>query len=79
MKKTVWALAGLLALGALVAGCSGEKKEAAQSSDKKVVLKVGATPVPHAEILNEIDAILGKERFDLRLLNLRITSSRTSA
>lgn len=44
MKKTVWALAGLLALGALVAGCSGEKKEAAQSSDKKVVLKVGATP-----------------------------------
>ena len=45
MKKTVWALAGLLALGALVAGCSGEKKEAAQSSDKKVVLKVGATPV----------------------------------
>ena len=68
MKKTVWALAGLLALGALVAGCSGEKKEAAQSSDKKVVLKVGATPVPHAEILNEIKPLLAKDGIDLQII-----------
>lgn len=68
MKKTVWALAGLLALGALVAGCSGEKKEAAQSSDKKVVLKVGATPVPHAEILNEIKPLLAKDCIDLQII-----------
>lgn len=68
MKKTVWALAGLLALGALVAGCSGEKKEAAQSSDKKVVLKVGATPVPHAEILNEIKLLLAKDGIDLQII-----------
>lgn len=68
MKKTVWALAGLLALGALVAGCSGEKKEAAQSSDKKVVLKVGATPVPHAEILNEIKSLLAKDGIDLQII-----------
>ena len=67
-KKTVWALAGLLALGALVAGCSGEKKEAAQSSDKKVVLKVGATPVPHAEILNEIKPLLAKDGIDLQII-----------
>lgn len=68
MKKTVWALAGLLALGALVAGCSGEKKEAAQSSDEKVVLKVGATPVPHAEILNEIKPLLAKDGIDLQII-----------
>ena len=68
MKKTVWALAGLLALGTLVAGCSGEKKEAAQSSDKKVVLKVGATPVPHAEILNEIKPLLAKDGIDLQII-----------
>lgn len=68
MKKTVWALAGLLALGALVVGCSGEKKEAAQSSDKKVVLKVGATPVPHAEILNEIKPLLAKDGIDLQII-----------
>lgn len=68
MKKTVWALAGLLALGALVAGCSGEKKEAAQSSDKKVVLKVGATPDPHAEILNEIKPLLAKDGIDLQII-----------
>lgn len=68
MKKTVWALAGLLALGALVARCSGEKKEAAQSSDKKVVLKVGATPVPHAEILNEIKPLLAKDGIDLQII-----------
>ncbi len=68
MKKTVWALAGLLALGALVAGCSGEKKEAAQSSDKKVVLKVGATPVPHAEILNEIKPLLAKDGINLQII-----------
>ena len=68
MKKTDWALAGLLALGALVAGCSGEKKEAAQSSDKKVVLKVGATPVPHAEILNEIKPLLAKDGIDLQII-----------
>ena len=68
MKKTVWALAGLLALGALVAGCSGEKKEAAQSRDKKVVLKVGATPVPHAEILNEIKPLLAKDGIDLQII-----------
>ena len=68
MKKTVWALAGLLALGALVAGCSGEKKEAAQSTDKKVVLKVGATPVPHAEILNEIKPLLAKDGIDLQII-----------
>ena len=68
MKKTVWALAGLLALGALVAGCSGEKKEAAQSCDKKVVLKAGATPVPHAEILNEIKPLLAKDGIDLQII-----------
>lgn len=68
MKKTVWALAGLLALGVLAAGCGGEKKEAAQGSDKKVVMKVGATPVPHVEILNEIKPLLAKEGIDLQII-----------
>lgn len=54
MKKLFLALLAVFSIALVVAGCGGDSKPAANSGDKKVVLKVGATPVPHAEILNLI-------------------------
>ena len=51
MKKKI-ALILVIALAvALLAGCGGSKKEA-------VKIKVGATPVPHAEILEVAKELL---------------------
>ncbi len=69
MKKKFVALFAFLAVLGLLSGCGGDKKEAAKpAADKKVVLKVGATPVPHAEILNFIKPTLAKEGVDLQVM-----------
>lgn len=69
MKKKFVALFALLAVLGLLSGCGGDKKEAAKpAADKKVVLKIGATPVPHAEILNFIKPTLAKEGVDLQVM-----------
>ena len=69
-KKAIVSLVALslLALGA--AGCCGgdKKAEAPKDNGKKVVLKVGATPVPHAEILNFVKPQLAKEGVDLQIV-----------
>ena len=65
MKKLFLALLAVFSIALVVAGCGGDSKPAANSGDKKVVLKVGATPVPHAEILNLIKPQLAKEGVDL--------------
>ena len=69
-KKAIVSLVALslLALGA--AGCGGgdKKAEAPKDNGKKVVLKVGATPVPHAEILNFVKPQLAKEGVDLQIV-----------
>ena len=51
LKKLALVLAGLLALTGLAAGCGSSTGSKSSGGDKKVVLKVGASPVPHAEIL----------------------------
>jgi len=70
MKKVLLVAIALLSIVALVAGCGGNgKKEADKAANaKKVVLKVGATPVPHAEILNFIKPMLAKESIDLQVI-----------
>lgn len=68
MKKLVLFIVALLSLSILFAGCSGNK-QAAQTGGKTVV-KVGATPVPHAEILNFIKPILEKEGVDLQVIEM---------
>ena len=69
MKKLIATVLAVAALAGLVAGCGGEKKaEKTADGDKKVVLKVGATPVPHAEILNHIKDALAKEGVDLQVV-----------
>ncbi len=69
MKK-IFALLTIFCLTALlISGCgSSEKKAAPAGSDKKVTLKVGATPVPHAEILNFIKPTLAKEGVNLEVI-----------
>ncbi len=69
MKKIIALLAAVLLLAFLTAGC-GDKKAAAPTpaGDKKVVLKVGATPVPHAEILKVIQPILAKDGIELKIV-----------
>ncbi|PAF48209.1 methionine ABC transporter substrate-binding protein [Helicobacter sp. 13S00401-1] len=54
-------------------GCSNENSHtkdstASTDSNKMIVLKVGATPIPHAEILNHIKPELKKEGIDLRVV-----------
>ncbi len=70
MKKIIALLAAVLMLAGVTAGC-GDKKAAVPATpatDKKVVLKVGATPVPHAEILKVIQPILAKDGIELKIV-----------
>lgn len=58
--------AALLALS--LVGCGGGDKGADKSAEtKKSTLKVGATPVPHAEILTIIKPLLEKEKITLEV------------
>ncbi len=75
MKKTSWLkLAATTLMGAaLVAGCGASNNDAntAQGTTggkKEVVLKVGANPTPHAEILNYVKPQLAKEGIDLQVV-----------
>ncbi|HIU63412.1 MAG TPA: MetQ/NlpA family ABC transporter substrate-binding protein [Candidatus Avacidaminococcus intestinavium] len=68
MKKILVVMLALLASLALVAGCGGEKKAVDSGAAEKVVLKIGATPVPHSEILNFIKPTLEKEGVELEII-----------
>ena len=64
-------LVGLLVIGLLgiaITGCGGDAKEAPKSSGKATVLKVAATPVPHAEILNIVKPLLAKDGIELQII-----------
>lgn len=66
MKKIISIVISLIFVLALV-GC-GEKKAETSSKDDKKVIKVGATPVPHKEILEQVKPILQKEGYDLQIV-----------
>ena len=73
MEKLVLILTGLLLATFTLAGCGGDNKPAASTSSSsgssaKTVLKVGATPVPHAEILEIVKPILAKQGIDLQVI-----------
>ena len=65
MKKILLVLCAVLTLALLIAGCGGSETK---SEDGKTVLKVGATPVPHAELLNFVKPQLAKEGVDLQII-----------
>ncbi|MER2139618.1 MAG: methionine ABC transporter substrate-binding protein, partial [Succiniclasticum sp.] len=64
MKKFIYGILSVAMVSLLMLGCGGggEKKAAAPAANagKKVVIKVGATPVPHAELLNFVKPQLEK-------------------
>ncbi|MDQ7092000.1 MetQ/NlpA family ABC transporter substrate-binding protein [Desulfosporosinus sp. PR] len=63
-------LISLLSLILVLAGC-GQPQAATATTNPTgtTVLKVGATPVPHAEILEFIKPALAKEGIDLKIVN----------
>lgn len=67
MKKLLVTLLALFSLALLVGGC-GESKDAGAKDAGKKVVKIGATAVPHAEILNFIKPQLAKEGVDLQIM-----------
>lgn len=64
MKKLLVLLTLILTFSLIATGCGN--KQAAPAG--KTVLKVGATPVPHAEILNVVKPILAKDGIDLQVV-----------
>lgn len=52
----------LVAAAVLLAACGGGKQEASNT------LRVGATPVPHAEILEQVKPILAKQGIELEVV-----------
>ena len=58
------ALAGVVALGFVA--CTGSEEE--PKVEKKTVVKVGATPVPHAEILEIAQPLLKAKGYDLEIV-----------
>ena len=73
MKKSIAAiLAGALCLSALTA-CGGgtsssDSSAAANTGDSDKVITVGATPTPHAEILNAAKDALEAEGYTLKVV-----------
>lgn len=79
MKKTLTLILVLGLFLAVIAGCGANQNSASstpgeQSQDKSsqeakpVTIKVGASPVPHAEILNVVKPILEKEGIKLDIV-----------
>lgn len=79
MKKTLVFVLALGLLLAIIAGCGAKQNSASSTSSeqsqntssqeaKPVTIKVGASPVPHAEILNVVKPILEKEGINLEIV-----------
>lgn len=75
MKRILILILTLSLILALSAGCSKPASEQPavqeQEQQKQVTLKVGATPVPHAEILNFVSPILEKENIKLEVVDFQ--------
>ena len=67
MRKFL-ALAATVILGGalLIAGCGNDNNKQAANNGKQV-LKIGATAVPHAEILEQVKPILAKDGIELKI------------
>ncbi len=76
MKKIFVIILALMISMVAFAGCGGQQTESSDSASSVAsaddhghkVLKVGATPVPHAEILEQAKPILAKEGIDLKIV-----------
>ncbi|MGE5676950.1 MAG: MetQ/NlpA family ABC transporter substrate-binding protein [Pseudomonadota bacterium] len=79
MKKILSLILALTLVIAFAAGCSTKAPAAASApaptepkpEQKQVVLKIGATPIPHAEILNFVKPLLEKENITLDIVEFQ--------
>lgn len=69
MKKITLLVITLLTFTLALAGCGGNSKDSGAQGGK-TVLKIGATPVPHAEILQVVKPMLAKEGIDLQIVEM---------
>lgn len=70
MKKTIALILILILTAAAFAGCGGDAKSEGNGgaeTPETTVLKIGASTVPHAEILEFVKPILAKEGIDLQI------------
>lgn len=67
-KLSVIAAAAALTVAFLAAGCGSDAPTGGKEVSKNTPITVGATPVPHGEILNEIKPLLIKEGIDLKVV-----------
>jgi len=70
-KRILGVVLILLAAAVLTAGCSSQQKEAAKEPAPAAalkVVKVGASPVPHAEILKTAQPLLKQKGIDLQIV-----------
>jgi D-methionine transport system substrate-binding protein len=65
MKK-ILSIVLTVALGLGIVGCAKSSTASSSSNDKKII-KIGASPTPHAEILNVVKPILAKEGYTLEI------------
>ena len=70
IKKTILISLAALAAAGIVAGCGSDKKPAAGagSAEKATTIKVGVSPVPHAEILGALKDQLAKDGVNVELV-----------
>lgn len=68
MKKILLSLISILVVFSLV-GCSGAKTGGSAAAADKKVIKVGASPVPHKEILEAVKPILEKKGYSLEIVD----------
>lgn len=76
MKKIIALIIAILLTIVGVVGCTAKPAEQAASAvpaeaPKIAVLKVGATPIPHAELLNFIKPLLEKENIKLEVVEFQ--------
>lgn len=74
MKKKFFGLAAVLLVAVGLAACGNGSSDtkatgSSEKNDEKTVLKVGASPSPHAEILEQVKPILAKEGVELEIVN----------
>ena len=67
MKKYVALVLALLLGLTAFAGCSGDGGKKEESADLTVI-KVGASPTPHAEILEAIKGLMAEQGYDLQVV-----------
>lgn len=72
MKKSkilsILATTVVLATAFFAAGCGSDTPTGGKEVSKNTTITVGATPVPHGEILNEIKPLLAQEGIDLKII-----------